>query len=188
LFSFIYLSSCEIKKDETINNKIIIEDSFTKIDSVVLADSAIKENKVIIPEIDQIRSKDISIEGIRLKDPKAILVTKFGNADSIVKQLNDFNGAIFYTYWYNKSNFSIEQDTITGFEIRDKKFHFEPGDITIGQDESVLKSIFPKSYTKKYYNDKGETIIRVQMDNGADYIFFNINNGKIKEYMKWESW
>jgi hypothetical protein len=79
LFSFIYLSSCEIKKDETINNKIIIEDSFTKIDSVVLADSAIKENKVIIPEIDQIRSKDISIEGIRLKDPKTILVTKFGN-------------------------------------------------------------------------------------------------------------
>ena len=67
-----------------------------------------------------------------------------------------------FFYKYNGINFTIKENTVSTFRITSNKFNLTKHNIKIGDNISILKSIYPLSYENKI-ND-GITLVLDDMD------------------------
>ncbi len=137
---------------------------------------------------DSVKLEAISVSNVKLRSNVSNLLSKLGKPDTIVRQKNDFDDSEFFDYVYGKSNFSVSQGLISGFDIYDTNYVFDYKSIRIGDEESILKDLFPNSYSRKFTNGN-ENIIKVKIVGlSDDYILFKVKEDHIIGYLLWENW
>ncbi len=137
---------------------------------------------------DSIKLEAISVSSVKLRSNVSNLLSKLGKPDTIVRQKNDFDDSEFFDYVYGKSNFYVSQGLISGFDIYDTNYIFDYKSIRIGDEESILKDLFPNSYSRKFTNGN-ENIIKVKIVGlSDDYILFKVKEDHIIGYLLWENW
>jgi hypothetical protein len=137
---------------------------------------------------DSIRITDLTISSLKFRSDVKQLIEKFGKPDSITYHTNEFSGGKFRNYHYSNNLFSVDSlGKVNGFEVNNKKFILNYGNIAVGNKDTVLVKMFPLSMANTLQNDS-ISIIRVHVENSPDYILFQTVKGNIINFMYWENW
>lgn len=135
--------------------------------------------------LDAISSKDICISGVLIEADKSVLLKNFGKPDSIISRINEFEGTEFRQFVYLNSTFSISGNRFANFNLRDRAFQFDYGEIRVGDPEEKIRNIFPQSYSKREIRGSKVTI-RVKVTDIDSYILFTSENGVVIRIHSWD--
>lgn len=127
---------------------------------------------------DIIESNKLTINGVNLVGQnKSILIASFGNPTEIKKDFSEMDNTDMYIYKYNGINLTIIENKVSTFRITNSNYKFTKHNIKVGDNISVLKSVFPISYSKK--NNKGLLLWLKDYDKNLfiSYNNFNIIDG-----------
>jgi len=165
-------------------------------------DSTHSNNTAIVqtPEemYDTIKSDDIKINNkYLLYTPREKLSELLKKADSIKHDtaVVDSYCPQFLTVYYKKSTLEIcDSGGLVKFELWDNslKVSIKSKEIRIGDNEAILKQMFPKSYAKKDYmgDEEGDfqymNSVRIYFSSGQYLIFMLNKQGNITDICIWE--
>ena len=145
---------------------------------------------VAYQDINEVRPEDVSISGMQLGISMKDFKRKIGEPDSVVKEVNEFHGFEYLVTYRNASSYTFSDDKLDGFHLKDKGsfISIKNRKIQIGDQQGVLKELFPLSYKAKYKSSKDVEIVKVRFGNSDDYLLFKIVDNKIHSMLSWTDW
>src|SRR5687767_12737090 len=98
-------------------------------------------------QYNSISPASIKAMGVALGDSKDDIIKKIGEPDTVVKQVNEFNGDIFYQYRYQKYTFVVSKsDSLVSFQLQSGTVSITSHEVSVGSSKNVLKELFPLSF------------------------------------------
>lgn len=135
--------------------------------------------------LDIISQDDLCVSSVLIGTEKSKLLSRYGKPDSVVINVNEFEGTEFEEFIYYESSFYFQDDIFISFNLRDDNFQFDYGQIKVGNSIEEIEQVFPNSYNRKEIEET-KTTIRVRIGETDSYLLFICSNGKIKRIMTWD--
>ena len=99
---------------------------------------------------DIVDNSNVTINGVKvLGEDKSILTSKFGEPSKIIKDYSEADEENMYVYHYSGFEVYVINDLVDSFEIVNNNYKFTVSNIKIGDNISVIKNKFPKSYKER---------------------------------------
>lgn len=138
-------------------------------------------------EWDSIAYEKVTVSGIRMGDSAVRMTSRFGKPDTIMVEVNEFEGTEYFVYVYGNSRFFIADNKVTGFHLIDASYTFEGSKpIKVGDPDTLVRTLFRNSSNSHFPGEDNEVIVKVRIGSSDSFILFASKAGRIIEIKTWD--